>query len=251
MRILFCNKYNYAFSGTEMYLFEVMELLRAQGHEVALFSMRDPRGQPTQYDAHFIPHVDFKSSPGFWHRARQLPRAIYSSEARQKIRGMIREFRPDVAHVRNIYHHLTPSILWELKTQHVPVIYHLNDFKLLCPSYNLVSHGEACEACKGGAFWHAPQQKCYPGLAALPEVPDCVVIALPREGVEAAVEDCAARGVGGVVIYASGYAETGIEKRKAQQARLTAIASAANMRIVGPNCFGIANNLTRALKGCS
>ena len=79
---------------------------------------------------------------------------------------MIQEFRPDVAHVRNIYHHLSPSILWELKAQHVPVIYHLNDFKLLCPSYNLVSHGEACEACKGGAFWHAPQQKCYPGLAA-------------------------------------------------------------------------------------
>jgi len=72
----------------------------------------------------------------------------------------------DVAHVRNIYHHLSPSILWELKSQHVPVMYHLNDFKLLCPSYNLVSHGEACEACKGGAFWHAPQQKCYPGLAA-------------------------------------------------------------------------------------
>jgi acetate---CoA ligase (ADP-forming) len=87
---------------------------------------------------------------------------------------------------------------------------------------------------------------CYSGLAALPEVPDCVVIALPREGVEPAIEECASRGVGGVVIYASGYAETGIAERKAQQARLTAIASAGNMRIVGPNCFGIANNLTRA-----
>jgi len=41
MRILFCNKYNFAFSGTEMYLFELMELLRAYGHEAALFSMSD------------------------------------------------------------------------------------------------------------------------------------------------------------------------------------------------------------------
>ncbi|MBV8652045.1 MAG: CoA-binding protein, partial [Alphaproteobacteria bacterium] len=87
---------------------------------------------------------------------------------------------------------------------------------------------------------------CYASLAALPEVPDCVVIALPREGVEAAVEDCAARGVGGVIIFASGYAETGLAERKAQQQRLTAIGAAANMRIVGPNCFGIVNNLTRA-----
>jgi glycosyltransferase involved in cell wall biosynthesis len=79
---------------------------------------------------------------------------------------MIVEFRPDVAHVRNIYHHLSPSILWELKRQKIPIVYHLNDFKLLCPSYNLVSQGEACEACKGGAFWHAPREKCYPGLGA-------------------------------------------------------------------------------------
>ena len=60
MRILFCNKYNYAFSGTEVYLFEAMELLRSKGHEVALFSMADPRGSPTPYDHHFVPHVDFK-----------------------------------------------------------------------------------------------------------------------------------------------------------------------------------------------
>jgi len=166
MRILFCNKYNFAFSGTEMYLFEVMELLRAHGHEVALFSMSDPRGRPTPYDAHLVPHVDFKSEPGLWRQAKQLPRAIYSSEARQKLRGMIREFRPDVAHVRNIYHHLTPSILWELKAHGIPVLYHLNDFKLLCPSYNMVSNGQACERCKRGAFWHALRSDCYPGMGA-------------------------------------------------------------------------------------
>jgi acyl-CoA synthetase (NDP forming) len=88
--------------------------------------------------------------------------------------------------------------------------------------------------------------RCYPDLATLPEVPDCVVIALPREGVEPAVEACATAGVGGAVIYASGYAETGLPERKAQQDRLAAIAAAADLRIVGPNCFGIANNLTRA-----
>ena len=61
MRILFCNKYNFPFSGTEVYLFEFMSLLRAQGHEVALFSMADVRGEPTPYDSHFVPHVDFKT----------------------------------------------------------------------------------------------------------------------------------------------------------------------------------------------
>ncbi len=166
MRILFCNKYNYPFSGTEVYLFEAMELLRSRGHEVALFSMADPRGIATPYDRHFVPHVDFKQRSGWFERVRLAGQAIYSSEARRRIRGMIADFRPDVAHVRNIYHHLSPSILWELKAQKVPVVYHLNDFKVLCASYNLVLRGEACEACKGGEFWHALREKCYPGWGA-------------------------------------------------------------------------------------
>jgi glycosyltransferase involved in cell wall biosynthesis len=166
MKILFCNKYNYPFSGTEVYLFEAMELMRSRGHEVALFSMADPRGSPTPYDRHFVPHVDFKQQSGWFQKTRLALRAIYSREARRRIRGMIAEFRPDVAHVRNVYHHLSPSILWELRAQKVPVVYHLNDFKVLCPSYNLVLRGEACEACKRGEFWHAMKEKCYPGFGA-------------------------------------------------------------------------------------
>jgi glycosyltransferase involved in cell wall biosynthesis len=166
MRILYCNKYNYPFSGTEVYLFEAMELMRSMGHEVALFSMADSRGNPTPYDRHFVPHADFKEQSGWFHKARLAGRMIYSREARRRIRAMIAEFRPDVAHVRNIYHHLSPSILWELKAQNIPVLYHLNDFKVLCASYNLVLRGEACEACKGGEFWHALKEKCYPGWGA-------------------------------------------------------------------------------------
>jgi len=166
MKILFCNKYNYPFSGTEVYLFEAMELLRSKGHEAALFSMADPRGLPTPYDCHFMPHIDFKKPSGWFHKGMLSAQAIYSREARRRIRAMIAEFQPDIAHVRNIYHHLSPSILWELKAQNVPVVYHLNDFKVLCPSYNLLSRGEACEACKGGEFWHAMKENCYPGRAA-------------------------------------------------------------------------------------
>ncbi len=166
MRILFCNKYNYPFSGTESYIFDAMELLRTKGHEAALFSMADERGEPTPYDHNFVLHRNFKSRSGWLDHARLAAHAVYSSEARQKIRGMIAEFRPDIAHVRNIYHHLSPSILWELKAQGVPVLYHVNDFKLLCPNYNLVREGSACEACKGGRFKHMLKTECYPGLAA-------------------------------------------------------------------------------------
>jgi glycosyltransferase involved in cell wall biosynthesis len=164
MRILYCNKYNFPFSGTEVYLFELMKMMRAQGHEVALFSMADPRGQATPYDQHLIPLVDFKKADiGVLGRAKLAAHAIYSHDARRRLRRMIADFQPDVAHVRNIYHHLSPSILWELKKQNVPVLYHLNDFKLLCPSYNLVAKGMACERCRGGKFWHVMNEGCYTG----------------------------------------------------------------------------------------
>jgi glycosyltransferase involved in cell wall biosynthesis len=166
MRVLYCNKYNYPFSGTEVYLFELMEMMRSWGHDVALFSMADPRGKATPYDRHFVTHIDFKGQNKLWGKVRLAAHALYSRNARQRIRAMIQEFHPDVAHVRNIYHHLSPSILWELKAQNVPVVYHINDFKLLCPTYNLLSRGKVCEDCKGGRFWHALKSHCYPGLGA-------------------------------------------------------------------------------------
>ncbi len=164
MKILYCNKYNFPFSGTEVYLFELMALMRAHGHEAELFSMADDRGQPTKYDEFFAPHVDFKRKHmGFFTQAKLAAHAIYSTGARRHLRRMIEVFRPCVAHVRNIYHHLSPSILWELKAQKIPVVYHLNDFKLLCPTYNFVAQGHNCEACKGGHFINVVSQGCYGG----------------------------------------------------------------------------------------
>jgi hypothetical protein len=51
-------------------MFELMDLMRAQGHEVALFAMADPRGLPTPYDAYFVPNIDFKSPQGVFTRAK-------------------------------------------------------------------------------------------------------------------------------------------------------------------------------------
>ncbi len=87
---------------------------------------------------------------------------------------------------------------------------------------------------------------CYPSLAALPGVPDCVFIAVAREALEPVVADCARAGVGGIVVAASGLAETGKPDRIAEQARILAIAKEADMRLVGPNTIGFVNYQTGA-----
>jgi acetate---CoA ligase (ADP-forming) len=86
-------------------------------------------------------------------------------------------------------------------------------------------------------------QTCYPNVRDLPEVPDCAVICAARDAVEEIVLDCAKAGVGGAIIFASGYAETAKPDRIAQQDRLAAIARETGLRIVGPNCIGLVNAL--------
>jgi acetate---CoA ligase (ADP-forming) len=83
---------------------------------------------------------------------------------------------------------------------------------------------------------------CYANVRDLPEVVDCAVITAAREAVEEIVLDCVKAGVGGAIIFASGYSETGREERIAQQQRLAAIARESGLRIVGPNCIGVVNS---------
>ena len=82
---------------------------------------------------------------------------------------------------------------------------------------------------------------CHPGLEDLPEVPDCVIVIVPGEQVEAIVETAARMGVGGVIIYSAGFAEVGTPEQVRTQERIVARARAAGMRLLGPNCVGMAN----------
>ena len=89
-------------------------------------------------------------------------------------------------------------------------------------------------------------RRCFPSLSSLPAVPDCVAATVPRESAEAVVREAAGVGAGGVILYASGYAETQLPDRIEQQRRLGAIARESGLKILGPNCLGIANYLRRA-----
>ncbi len=80
---------------------------------------------------------------------------------------------------------------------------------------------------------------CHASVAAIPGGTDCAVIVTAREAVEPLAREAIAAGVGGIVIFASGYAETGKLARAADQDRLTALARESGVPIIGPNCIGI------------
>jgi acyl-CoA synthetase (NDP forming) len=85
--------------------------------------------------------------------------------------------------------------------------------------------------------------KSYPSLESLPETPDLAIIAVAGEEAVAAVAACAARGVKVAVVMASGFGETGEAGRRVERS-MVETARRAGMRLLGPNCQGIANFAT-------
>jgi acyl-CoA synthetase (NDP forming) len=87
---------------------------------------------------------------------------------------------------------------------------------------------------------------CVPSLADMPESPDCVVLCVARPMVEGMIERAAAVKAGGVVVYASGFAETAKPDRIEAQQRVVELAHRSGVRVVGPNCVGLANTRSGA-----
>lgn len=82
--------------------------------------------------------------------------------------------------------------------------------------------------------------KCYPDVSSIDGEVDMVVIAVPFQQVQAVVEQCVAKGVRQVVLFSSGYAETGAEGEQRQRELQQAI-EGSGTRLLGPNALGLAN----------
>ncbi|MEX1255254.1 MAG: CoA-binding protein [Dehalococcoidia bacterium] len=79
----------------------------------------------------------------------------------------------------------------------------------------------------------------YPSLADVPGDIDYVMCAVPRAIAPRIVADCASRGVGGVALFTSGFAETGEDEGARLQAEIGRVARDAGMPLIGPNCMGL------------
>jgi acetate---CoA ligase (ADP-forming) len=80
----------------------------------------------------------------------------------------------------------------------------------------------------------------YPAFAELPEPVECAVLAVPADKIAAALEDGAAHGLRAAVVFASGFAELGVEGR-ARQRELQELCTRAGIVLCGPNCLGLVN----------
>lgn len=82
--------------------------------------------------------------------------------------------------------------------------------------------------------------RAYPSVTAIDGDVDLAVVAVPADSVIDVVKECAEKGVRGLIVVSSGFGETGAQGR-ARQDELARLARSYGLRVVGPNCLGIAN----------
>lgn len=162
MKILVVNKFFWEKGGSERVLFDLLRGYEDAGHEVVPFSMTSPRNRPTPWSAHFVPEIEYETLRGVA-ALQAAASAIYSREAKRRIAALVDEIRPDVCHLHNFHHQLSPSIVDALREAGVPCVHTLHDYKVVCPSYVLFTEGRACERCRGGRFHHAIVHRCVRG----------------------------------------------------------------------------------------
>ncbi len=79
----------------------------------------------------------------------------------------------------------------------------------------------------------------YKSLQDIPEEVDYVIVAVPRQIAPRVIADCAAKKVGGVMLFTSGFAETDEEEGRHLQDTLLKIATEGDVPLIGPNCMGL------------
>jgi len=160
MRIIQVNKFHYLRGGAEKYFLDMSEKLRQEGHEVAVFSMRHPKNLPSLWEKYFVSRLSFNESK-LRDKLLTPGRIIYSLEAKWKFARLVRDFKPEIIHIHNIYHQLSPSILSVARKYKIPVVMHLHDYKLVCPNYQLFVDNEICYRCRGGHYCQAIKHRCF------------------------------------------------------------------------------------------
>ena len=162
MRILLSNKFYYRRGGDCIYMLNLEQLLKAHGHEVAVFAMDYPENIDTPWRKYF---------PQSMTKLMALTRPFGSREARKKFNKLLDDFHPNVVHLNNIHTQLSPVIAELAHIRGIRVVWTLHDYKLLCPRYDCLRDGKTvCEQCFNGDKTPCRTYRCMKGSRLASEV---------------------------------------------------------------------------------
>lgn len=156
MKILMVNKFHYLKGGSEKYYFELAELLRKNGHEVAFFSMQNEKNIKTDSKEYFVESIDLNNGS----KLSALD-VIYSKKNKQKMKEALEDFKPDIVHLNNFQRQLSASIIEPIKEKNIPIVFTAHDVQAICPAIVMLdSNKNICEKCMKGKYINCTKSKC-------------------------------------------------------------------------------------------
>jgi len=163
MKILMAHGTWYQTGGDWSYLQSLQSLYSERGDEILPFSMEDVRNAPTEFSKYFVSNINYKDA----HEKSSLidvknvvMRAIYSTEAVNKLSWLLDENLIDVAQLNSIHNIQTLSIIPLLKERGIPVVWRVLDYKIICPNRTFLSDGRVCTKCLAGNYFWSTVKMC-------------------------------------------------------------------------------------------
>lgn len=163
MKILEINSGHYRRGGADVVYLNTTELLRAKGHEVICFSMKDEKNIPGTDDSLFAESMELRNASTL-KKIKSVPAFIHNKEAAHKLEQLLDKHQPDLAHIHLFLGKLSSSILPVLRKRNIPIVVTVHDYRLICPSYLFLDgQNKVCEKCKGGFYLNCTLKRCSEG----------------------------------------------------------------------------------------
>jgi glycosyltransferase involved in cell wall biosynthesis len=137
------NQYRSLRSGEECVVFNVMELMEKKGVKARLF-MKSSRGIENR--------LTLKISAFFG--------GIYNFSACREMTEILREFRPDIVHVNNLYPLFSPSVLVACRRLNIPIVMTIQNYAFTCPTAHHLCKSVICDHCLGGKEYYCLIKNC-------------------------------------------------------------------------------------------
>lgn len=113
MKILLIDVYNFNKGGAETVCFNTGKLLEKHGHQVVYFCLKWKENNPSPYSKYFPESKATRT--GFFKTVKNVINYFYHFEAAQKIEQLVKDEKPDIAHIHLLWGQITPSIFPVLK----------------------------------------------------------------------------------------------------------------------------------------
>jgi glycosyltransferase involved in cell wall biosynthesis len=146
MRVLHVHNFYKKPGGEDQSFAHTGAMLENHGHEVIRFTLRND------------------VIAGVGETLAAVGKTMWNRTVHKDLRRLIRQTRPDVAHFENTFPLVSPAAYYACRSEGVPVVQTLRNFRMVCPGCILYRNGKICEDCLGKRIpWPGVLHGCYRG----------------------------------------------------------------------------------------